>query len=94
MKKHPEQFKPMLEASKNSFQSGDTPALRARSQRIKEVMSTEKYREMSRARMAKWREENPEEYSEARRKNREAIKTPKAPIKKNARHPKRKNNAE
>jgi len=75
MKKHPEQFKPMLEASKKSFRSGDTPALRARSQRIKEVMGVEKYREMTRKRITKWKEENPEEYAEARRKNREAIKT-------------------
>ena len=75
MENHPEQFKPMLAASKNAFQSGDTPALRARSQRIKEVMSAEIYREMSRTRMAKWKKENPKEYAKARRKNHEAIKT-------------------
>lgn len=75
MKKHPEQFKPMLEASKKAFRSGDTPALRARGQRIKEVMSAEKYREMTRKRITKWKEENPEEYAEARRKNHAAIKT-------------------
>lgn len=75
MKSHPEQFKPMLEASINSFQSGDTPALRARSKRIKEVMSAEKYRKMFRTRLEKWKEENPKEYAEARRKNHEAIKT-------------------
>ncbi|MDC7228380.1 MAG: hypothetical protein PQJ61_16575 [Spirochaetales bacterium] len=43
MKEHPEQYKPMIEASKKAFSSGDTQALRARSQRIKEVMSDEKY---------------------------------------------------
>lgn len=75
MKAHPEQFKPMLEASKNAFQSGDTPALHARSKRIKEVMSTEKYSNMFRARLKKWKEENPKEYIDARRKNHEAIKT-------------------
>jgi hypothetical protein len=75
MKNHPEQFKPMLEASKIAFQSGDTPALRARSQRIKEVMSVEEYREMTRTRIKKWKEENPKEYAEARRKNHEAIRT-------------------
>lgn len=53
MRNHPEQFKPMLEASKRAFQSGDTQALRARNQRIKEVMSAEIYREMSRTRMEK-----------------------------------------
>lgn len=75
MKSHPEQFKPMLEASKNAFQSGDTHALRARSKRIKEVMSVEKYRKMFRTRLEKWKEENPKEYAEARKKNHEAIKT-------------------
>ena len=76
MKNHPEQFKPMLEAAKKAFRSGDTPALRARSRRIKEVMGTEKYRKMSADRIKKWATENPEAYAEARRKNREAIKTP------------------
>lgn len=75
MKNHPEQFKPMLEAYKKAFRSGDTPALLARTRRIKEVMSAEKYREMTRKRIAKWKEENPKEYAEARRKNHEAIKT-------------------
>lgn len=75
MKSHPEQFKPMLKAAKEAFSSGDTPALRARSQRIKEVMNDDKYREMSRTRIVNWKENNPEEYAEARRKNREKIKT-------------------
>lgn len=81
---HPEQFKPMLEASKKAFQSGDTPSLRARSQRIKQVMSAEKYRKMSRVRFAKWKEESPKEYAKARRKNHEAIKTPKTQEKRKA----------
>ncbi len=75
MKNHPEQFKPMLKAAKEAFLSGDTPALRARSQRIKEVMSDEKYRQMTRERLKNWKENNPEEYAEARRKNRDKIKT-------------------
>lgn len=75
MKNHPEQFKPMLEASKKAFRSGDTPALRTRSLRIKETMSAEKYRKMFRTRLEKWKEENPKEYAEARIKNHEAIKT-------------------
>lgn len=78
MKKHPEQFKPMLEASKKAFQSGDTAALRSRNNRIKEVMSEEKYRNMSRDRIEKWKEENPIEYAQARAKNREALNTPEA----------------
>jgi hypothetical protein len=84
MKNHPEQFRPMLEASKKAFRSGDTPALRARSQRIKEVMSDEKYSEMSRKRLAKWKEENPKEYAEARRKNHQKIKTPEVQAKRKA----------
>ena len=75
MKNHPEQFGPMLEASKRAFRSGDTSALRARSQRIKEVMSAEKYRKMSAVRMERWREDHPEEYAESLRKSREAIST-------------------
>lgn len=76
MKNHPEQFKPMIEASQKAFQSGDSPALRARSRRIKDVMSADKYREMSRKRIAKWKEEKPIQYTEARKKNHEIIKTP------------------
>lgn len=81
---HPEQFNPMIEASKKAFLSGDTPALRARSKRIKEVMSAEKYREMSRKRIINWKEEYPEEYAEARRKNHEKIKTPECQAKRQA----------
>lgn len=75
MKKYPERFKPMLKAAKEAFMSGDTAALRARSQRIKDVMSDEKYRDMTRQRLKEWKEKNPEEYAEARRKNREKIKS-------------------
>lgn len=84
MKSHPEQFQSMLKASKKTFQSGDTPALRARSQKIKEVMNDKKYREMSRERIINWIEENPEEYAEARKKNHEAIKTPECQAKRKA----------
>lgn len=84
MKSHPEQFQSMLEASKNAFQSGYTPALRARNQRIKEVMSGEKYREMTRERIKNWITENPEEYAEARKNNQKAIKTPECQAKRKA----------
>ena len=76
MKNHPEQFKPMLEAAQKAFQLGDTPALRARNQSIKETMSAEEYREMSRKRFEKWKAENPKEYAKAREKNLEKIRTP------------------
>lgn len=84
MLNNPEQYKPMLDASKKAFQSGDTQALRARSHRIKEVMSDDKYRSMSRTRMEQWKEKNPSEYAEARRKNSDAIRTPEVQEKRNA----------
>ena len=84
MKSHPEQFQPMLEASKNAFLSGDSAPLRARSQRIKTVMSDEKYREMTRERIKNWIVENPEEYAESRKNNHEAIKTPECKAKRKA----------
>ncbi len=84
MMSHPDQFKPMLSAAKDAFLSGDTPALRARSKRIKEVMSDEKYREMSRERIMKWKNSNPEEYAEARRKNHEKIRSPEVQVKRQA----------
>lgn len=84
MKNNPEQFRPMLEAAKKAFRSGDTPALRARSGRIKEVMSTDEYRKMSATRMEKWRRENPEAYAAARIKNRESVKTPEREAKRKA----------
>ncbi len=75
MKSHPDQFKPMLEAAKKAFRSGDTPALRERSRRIKEVMSTDEYRKMSAVRIKKWMKDCPLEYAAARRKNHEVVKT-------------------
>ena len=84
MKNHPEQFKPMLEASKKAFQSGDTPALRARNRSIKETMSAAEYREMTRKRIKKWKEENPEEYAKARKNNLKKIKTPEREAKRKA----------
>lgn len=84
MKSHPEQYQPMLEASKNAFQSGDSPPLRARSQRIKEVMSDEKYRKMTSERIRNWIAENPEAYAEARKNSHEAIKTPECQAKRKA----------
>ncbi|HAT2049515.1 TPA: hypothetical protein JBK40_16955 [Legionella pneumophila] len=84
MRSHPEQFQPMLEASKNLYQSGDNLPLRARNQKIKEVMSEEKYRKMTRERIKNWIAENPEEYAEARKKNYEAITTPECLTKRKA----------
>ncbi|MBF0387713.1 MAG: hypothetical protein HQL20_07640, partial [Candidatus Omnitrophica bacterium] len=84
LKNHPEQFKPMLEGCKKAFQSGDTPALRARSERIKKVMNAEKYREMTRTRISNWKQNYPEEYVKARRKNHEKINAPECRVKRQA----------
>jgi hypothetical protein len=75
MLNNPQQYQGMLEGSKKAFQSGDTPALRARSRRIKEVLSQEKYKKMRSDQIKKWMRENPEAYAEARRKSTEAIRT-------------------
>ena len=84
MKKHPEQFKSMVVTSKKLFQSGDTPELRARSKRIKETMSAEKYREMTRKRIIKWKEEFPKEDAKAKKKSHEKVKTPECQAKRKA----------
>ena len=84
MKRHPEQYQPMLKAAKKAFQSGDTPALRYRSQRIKEVMSDKKYRDMTRTRIKKWIKENPEKYNESRKRNAESNRTIKSKAKRKA----------
>jgi hypothetical protein len=84
MKNHPEQFKLMLQAAKKAFHSGDTVALRARSERIKETMSDEKYSEMTRKRITNWKEANPEEYARARKNNHEKIKTHESQAKRKA----------
>ena len=65
----------MLKASKKAFQSGDTQSLRDRNQRIKETMSDKKYRDMTRTRIEKWIQENPEKYKESRKKNVESLQS-------------------
>ncbi|WP_068546676.1 hypothetical protein [Thalassotalea crassostreae] len=84
MLKHPEQFKPMLEASIKAFQSGDTAELRARNKKIKETMNDDFYRDMSRDRIANWKNNNPEDYTKSRLKNLEAIKSPEVQNKRKA----------
>jgi hypothetical protein len=84
MKNNPDQYKPLLEASKKAFQSGDTSALRARSRRIKEVMNTAEYRKLSATRIKRWRDENPNKYAEALRKSHATIKTAEVQKKRNA----------
>lgn len=74
MLNHPEQYSALIEGSKKAFKSGKTSQLEARSARIKETMSDDKYRIQFRKRLEDWRENNPEEYRKAREKNHEAIK--------------------
>ena len=74
MKQHPEHYQKMIKTAKAMFASGTTPALQARSQRISQVMNTEKYREMTRKRILKWQKEHPEEYKNARQKNAESVR--------------------
>lgn len=74
MLNHPEQYKPMLEAARKAFQSGDTPSLRERNNRIKKSMNTEEHRQMSSKRIKKWIKENPEAFAQARKRNAESIR--------------------
>lgn len=84
MLNHPEQYQPMVQKAKELFQSGNTPELNARSNRIKEVMSSENYREMTRERIRKWIIENPEKYALARENNKKSIRAKECSDKKKA----------
>lgn len=76
MKAHPEQFHSMVEVAKSLYHSGDSPQLRKRSEAIKNTMSDDKYREMTRERILRWKNEHPDEYERAREANRQAQKNP------------------
>ena len=75
MKKHPEQYKAMLEVSKVLYRSGDTQALRDRNSKIKETMSDETYRNMTKDRILNWKERDPDAYLASREKNKASIRT-------------------
>ena len=75
MKDHPEKYKAMVETAKKYFTKG-TKECAARSERIKTTMSSEKYREMTRERMRKWRENNPDAYTLSRKRNKEKQQDP------------------
>lgn len=72
---HPERYQNMLQKAKELYLSGDSEALRNRSDSIRKTMSNEKYRKMTKERIAKWKDRNPEGYAEARRRNKEALQT-------------------
>ena len=84
MLNNPQQFKAMLEVAKSAFHSGDTSALRSRSQRIKKVMSQNKYHTMMSNRIKNWIKNDPEGYVESRRNNKAALSTPEVQAKRKA----------
>ncbi len=72
MKEHPERYEAMIQATRNF----DEEKIRQRSQKIKEKMSSDYYREMSRERINNWKERDPEGYKAAREKNRISVNKP------------------
>lgn len=76
MKAHPESFQSMVEVAKQLYQSGDSVQLKQRSEAIKTTMSDDRYRDMMSERIRRWRREHPEEYAQAREKNRRAVQSP------------------
>ncbi|WP_026661402.1 hypothetical protein [Butyrivibrio proteoclasticus] len=83
MKAHPERYKAMIEAHKKLYNAGDSPALRARAEKIKATMSSEKYQQMMSERIINWRKNNPEAYSRARENNRKAMQSQESKEKRN-----------
>lgn len=82
---HPERYQKMIERSKELFQSGKmTHSLQLRSERIKQTMSDDKYREMISKRIKNWMENNPEAYAKARENNKLAIQSEESKSKRNA----------
>lgn len=70
---HPEQYKKMLTVSEKFFRSGDSVELRLRSEKIRNTMSAEKYKDMTKERIKKWQEAHPEEYLKSRNKLKQVI---------------------
>lgn len=76
MKAHPERYAPMAAKAKELYHSGPTLALKTRSMRIKETMSNDKYRNMTRERIKHWIEEYPNDYAESRIHNKASLNAP------------------
>ena len=70
MKAHPEYFQSMVQTAKEIYCSGPSFQLEKRNNSIKETMDTDEYREMTRERILRWKEEHPDEYAKSREKNR------------------------
>ena len=81
MKSHPEQYESMLKRAKELYRSGDTFALKMRNQAIKKTMDNDKYRNMSRERLLKWKNEHPDEYEKSRENNRKAAQSAESKLK-------------
>lgn len=76
MLEHPEQYQKMLAIAKKVLKSGGGADLHLRNTKIKQTMSGDKYRKMSRDRINRWREEHPEEWAESCKKSKIAINRP------------------
>ena len=70
MKAHPEYFQSMIKTAKEIYCSGPSFQLEKRNNSIRDTMDTDKYREMTRARILRWKEEHPDEYAKSRENNR------------------------
>lgn len=82
IKQHPEQYAKMREVANREFCSGNkTDKLKARSDRIKQVMSDEKYKLMSSERIKNWRKNNPDAYKSSRENLSLSRKTPESRLK-------------
>ena len=85
MIEHPENYKNMLQKTREMFCSGESSeALKKRNMAIKETMSSDKFRNMTRDRITNWKSENPQAYHEAREKNKLAMHSKEVIEKRNA----------
>ena len=75
MTEHPEQYQSMIKAAKELYASGESKELSQRNEKIRNTMNSDIYREQSRERIKKWRENNPEEYARSRENNRIAAQS-------------------
>lgn len=70
MRNHPEYFQTMVQTAKEIYCSGPSFQLEQRNKSIRKTMNTDEYREMTRKRIHRWKEEHPEDYAKSRENNR------------------------
>ena len=80
MKAHPERYAALLQYFQDSPKAHEV--IQRRSKKIKETMSAEPYKTMTRDRINHWKEAHPDEYKNAREKNSISIRTEKSRKKK------------